>query len=90
MSGEVYLGKGLPGLPEYLLLARDRGDVLFIVGAGASYPAPSSRPDFGGSVADIYRKVDPTVAAAIDTIWTTKKATWENVPGTLSDAQRTE
>ncbi|MPR64416.1 hypothetical protein D7027_21850 [Ochrobactrum intermedium] len=90
MSGEVYLGNGLPGLPEDLLLARDRGDVLFIVGAGASYPAPSSLPDFGGLVADIYRKVDPTVAAAIEIVSTVKDTTWENVPGILSDAQRTE
>lgn len=90
MSNEVYLGAGLPPLPENLLLARDRGDVLFIVGAGASYPAPSSLPDFGGLVTDIYRKVDPTVAAAMDAVSAPKGPTWEDAPHLLSDAQRTE
>ncbi|MBO9166797.1 SIR2 family protein [Rhizobium sp. L245/93] len=90
MPNDVYLGAELPALPEDLLLARDRGDVLFIVGAGASYPAPSSLPDFGGLVADIYRKVDPAMAAAMDAVSTIRDATWENVPDLLSNAQRTE
>ncbi|MCJ8509769.1 hypothetical protein MUU53_17865 [Rhizobium lemnae] len=53
MTTSIVLGKDLPPLPMELLTARDHGEVLFIVGAGASYPAPSSLPDFGGLVADI-------------------------------------
>ncbi|SCX28561.1 hypothetical protein DSM25558_4505 [Agrobacterium sp. DSM 25558] len=90
MSNEVYLEVGLPPLPEDLLLARDHGDVLFIVGAGASYPAPSSLPDFGGLVADIYRKVDPAVAAAMDAVSVRGGPSWSDAPHLLSDAQRTE
>lgn len=58
----VYFDDGLPGLPEDLLLARDRGLVLFITGAGISRPAPSNLPDFRGLVVDVYRTLDAVVA----------------------------
>ncbi len=89
MANEVYLGPGLPTLPEDLLLARDRGDVLFIVGAGASYPAPSSLPDFAGLVGDIYRLVDPAMSLALGAVRTAGGPTWDEVP-LLTHQQRTE
>ncbi len=90
MSNEVYLGTDLPTLPEDLLLARDRGEVLFIVGAGASYPAPSNLPDFGGLAADIYDIVDPAMADAIKAVQTKGGPTWDRAPQLLSHQQRTE
>ncbi|MFQ6241842.1 SIR2 family protein [Sinorhizobium meliloti] len=90
MSNEVYLGAGLPSLPEDLLLARDRGEVLFIVGAGASYPEPSKLPDFGGLVADIYDIVDPSMSAAIKAVTAKGGPTWDKAPQLLSHQQRTE
>lgn len=90
MSNEVYLRAGLPTLPEDLLLARDRGDVLFIIGAGASYPAPSKLPDFGGLVADIYDLVDPSMSDAIKTVKMKGGPTWDKAPQLLSHQQRTE
>jgi hypothetical protein len=90
MANEVYLGVGLPTLPEDLLLARDRGEVLFIVGAGASYPAPSKLPDFGGLVADIYDIVDPAMSDAIKAVKKKGGPTWDTAPQLLSHQQRTE
>lgn len=62
----VYLEDGLPGLPEDLMLARDRGEVLFLTGAGVSTPPPSSLPNFRGLVIDIYRLLDARLATAMD------------------------
>jgi hypothetical protein len=62
VTTSIVLGKDLPPLPMDLLMARDHGEVLFIVGAGASYPAPSSLPDSGGLVADIYAMSGPLAA----------------------------
>ncbi|RVG14950.1 SIR2 family protein [Sinorhizobium meliloti] len=90
MSNEVHLGAGLPSLPEELLLARDRGEVLFIVGAGASYPAPSKLPDFGGLVSDIYDIVDPAMSDAIKAVREKDGPTWDKAPQLLSHQQRTE
>ncbi|MDJ1638564.1 SIR2 family protein [Rhizobium rhizogenes] len=90
MSNDVYLGAGLPTLPEDLLLARDRGEVLFIVGAGASYPAPSNLPDFGGLVRDIYGIVDVAMSGAITAVKTTGGPTWNDEALLLSHQQRTE
>ena len=66
MSDErVFLEAGLPGLPLELLLARDRGEVLFLTGAGVSRPPPSNLPDFRGLVLDICEKVDKGLALAL-------------------------
>lgn len=62
----VYFEPGLPGIPEDLLLARDRGEVLFMTGAGVSTPPPSSLPNFRGLVVDIYRRLDMPLAQAMD------------------------
>ncbi|MDI5923533.1 SIR2 family protein [Rhizobium leguminosarum] len=90
MANEVYLGPGLPTLPEDLLLARDRGDVLFVVGAGASYPAPSNLPDFAGLVANIYSIIDPAMSLAIDAVRAEGGPTWNHAPQLLTHQQRTE
>lgn len=86
----VSLGPGLPRLPESLLLARDRGEVLFIVGAGASYPPPTNLPDFAGLVADIYQEVDVSMAKAIAQLRADASLDWSTVPVVLDDLQRTE
>jgi hypothetical protein len=90
MAREVFLGPGLPTLPEDLMLARDRGEVLFVVGAGASYPAPSNLPDFAGLVADIYRLVDQPMSLAIDEVRSDGGPSWDAVTQLLSHQQRTE
>lgn len=64
----VTFGDGLP-IPEKLLLARDRGEVLFITGAGISRPAPSSLPDFRELVVQVYDRLDTAVAAKLHAIF---------------------
>jgi hypothetical protein len=64
----VAFADGLPAIPEKLLLARDRGEVLFITGAGISRPAPSSLPDFRELVVEVYDRLDTALAAKLHTI----------------------
>ncbi|WP_434118743.1 SIR2 family protein [Sinorhizobium meliloti] len=84
----VVLKQGVPPLPEDLMLARDKGDVLFIVGAGASYAAPSHLPDFKGLVAEIYTEIDPSMSSAIAAV--RAGTAWDAVTDPLDDRQRTE
>ena len=60
---EIVLGEGLPPIPERLLLAHARGDVLFICGAGVSKPA--GLPNFRELVLEIYKKLDQTTYKVI-------------------------
>lgn len=91
MTPPIVLGADLPPLPPELLVARDRGEVLFIVGAGASYPPPSSLPDFGGLVADIYAEIDPAMKAPLAELRKkTDPPKWHEITGMLTDQQRTE
>lgn len=55
----VSLGPGLPPIPERLLLAHSRGEVLFIAGAGVSQPA--GLPDFRELVVKVYLRIDGAV-----------------------------
>ena len=55
----ISLAADLPAIPERLLLAHGRGDVLFLCGAGVSKPAEV--PDFEQFVLDVYQTLDPTV-----------------------------
>ena len=55
----VSLGPDLPAIPERLLLAHARGEVLFICGAGVSRPA--GLPDFRELVLGVYRTLDPAI-----------------------------
>lgn len=59
----ISLGSGLPVVPERLLLAHARGQVLFIAGAGVSRPA--GLPDFRKLVVDVYAKLDTSLHAVI-------------------------
>lgn len=64
-DGLVYLDEGLPGIPEKLMLARDRGEVLFLTGAGVSTPPPSNLPGFRGLVAKIAERLDARLGEAM-------------------------
>jgi SIR2-like domain len=64
----VTFAEGLPPIPEKLLLARDRGEVLFITGAGISRPAPSSLPSFRELVVRVYDRLDAAMAAKLHAI----------------------
>ncbi len=55
----VSLAAGLPPIPERLLLAHARGDVLFLCGAGVSKQA--GLPDFRQLVRGVYKSLDPPV-----------------------------
>lgn len=61
----ISLGPSLAAIPERLLLAHSRGEVLFICGAGISRPA---LPDFRELVLSVYQALDPTVHAVLLTI----------------------
>ena len=56
---EIALGDGTAGIPERLLLAHARGEVLFICGAGISRPV--GLPDFRQLVIDVYQRLDTSV-----------------------------
>ena len=56
---EIALAHGLPAIPERLLLAHARGEVLFLCGAGVSRPA--GLPDFRQLALEVYRTLDPGV-----------------------------
>ncbi len=64
-SNLVHFAPHLPGLPEELLLARDRGEVLFITGSGTSRALPTDLPDFSGLVQQIYDELDAVVGTAL-------------------------
>jgi hypothetical protein len=62
----ISLGPGLPAIPERLLLAHARGEVLFVAGAGVSQPA--DLPDFRGLVLNVYAQLDTAVHGVISRI----------------------
>lgn len=61
----ISLGNGLPAIPERLLIAHARGEVLFIVGAGVSMSPPASLPDFKTLLIGVYAALDGAVHAVI-------------------------
>lgn len=61
----ISLGEGLPSIPERLLIAHARGEVLFIVGAGVSMSPPANLPDFKTLVIRVYEALDRAVHAVI-------------------------
>lgn len=71
----ISLGTGLPVVPERMLLAHARGQVLFIAGAGVSMPA--GLPDFRKLVVDVYGKIDTGVHAVVT-------SSTDDQPGDLS------
>ena len=62
-SRDIVLGRGLAPIPERLLLAHARGEVLFIAGAGVSRDA--GLPDFRKLVVKVYKELDSTVHSVI-------------------------
>ena len=60
---DIVLGQGLAPIPESLLLAHARGEVLFIAGAGVSRDA--GLPDFRKLVVKVYKELDSTVHSVI-------------------------
>jgi hypothetical protein len=61
----ISLGPDLAAIPERLLLAHARGEVLFICGAGISNPI---LPDFRQLVLDVYQLLDTGVSAVLDAL----------------------
>jgi hypothetical protein len=84
----ISLGPDLAAIPERLLLAHARGQVLFIAGAGISRPA--GLPDFRELVVQVYQELDAPVHAVISSIPRKACNQWHvNLSG-LTNRQATE
>ncbi|MEQ1888565.1 MAG: hypothetical protein ABL951_05215 [Alphaproteobacteria bacterium] len=81
-------GAGLAAIPERLLLAHARGEVLFICGAGVS--SPSGLPDFRELVLDVYKVLDTGVYAVLSSLQRGACNQWEAAYPNLNDPQRAE
>ncbi len=84
----VLLAPDTARIPERLLLAHGRGEVLFITGAGISMPA--GLPDFRDLVLDVYQRLDAGTYAALQQIPREACNLWETSTQGLSNEQRAE
>jgi hypothetical protein len=84
----ISLGSGLPLIPERLLLAHARGEVLFICGAGISKPA--GLPDFRELVIEVYEALDAGVHTILSTLPRGVCNQWEVDFANLIDSQKAE
>ena len=84
----IALGTRPIAIPERLLLAHARGEVLFIAGAGISQPA--GLPDFRGLVLTVYSTLDSAVYATISRIPRGACNQWSEDLSTLTNQQAAE
>jgi hypothetical protein len=75
-------------IPERLLLAHARGEVLFITGAGISRPA--GLPDFGGLVRKVYARLDSATHAVLKAVFEVSNEGCAISPKGLSEQQLAE
>lgn len=83
----ISLGEGLPKIPERLLLAHARGEVLFICGAGISMP---TLPDFRKLVIQVYSILDTAVHKVIDALPSGVCNHWQTDVSMLNESQKAE
>ena len=84
----ISLGDGTFSVPERLLLAHARGEVLFITGAGTSTPA--RLPDFRKLVLDVYERVEHSMLATLQTIPRILSEDWVLPANNFIDDQNAE
>lgn len=84
----IQLGIGLSLIPERLLLAHARGEVLFICGAGISRPA--GLPDFRQLVLDVYAKLDASTHSVLRELPPGACNQWQANCAGLTDGQTAE
>jgi hypothetical protein len=71
----ITLGSGLAPIPERLLLAHARGQVLFVAGAGIS--KHSGLPDFRDLVLKVYAQLDRPVHTVLSSVPATAHNQWK-------------
>ena len=84
----ISLGNQLAAIPERLLLAHARGEVLFICGAGISKPA--GLPDFRELVLDVYAHLDTATHAVLVSLPADVCNQWRADCTKLTDRQTAE
>ena len=84
----IVFGEGLPAIPERLLLAHARGEVLFICGAGISRSA--GLPGFRKLVVDVYQALDHNVYGVIKDLPRDACDRWEPEWSGLNSQQKAE
>jgi len=84
----ISLGPDLAAIPERLMLAHARGEVLFICGAGISQPA--GLPDFRQLVLDVYEVLDGGVHAILGGLPRAACSQWVTNCTGLTDQQSAE
>ena len=84
----ISLAPGLPAIPERLLLAHARGEVLFLCGAGVSMSA--GLPDFRELVLDVYRTLDPGVCEILTNVYINSSCPSKPDCSGLTDRQMAE
>jgi hypothetical protein len=82
------MGAGLAAIPERLLIAHARGEVLFVAGAGIS--RPSNLPDFRGLVLQVYEELDAATYAVLRTIPSSVCNQWGVQTSALTHQQAAE
>jgi hypothetical protein len=84
----ISLGNGLAAIPDRLLLAHARGEVLFICGAGISRPA--GLPDFRGLVLEVYARLDASVHSVLASLPVGACNLWQADCAGLTERQTAE